>query len=81
MSLLFRVTRKLNPDSPAVLASQHVSEVVLDRLTDILFATDDILGLLDEASERQTDDRAVAVARSVQGVYDEVNELMKRLTC
>jgi hypothetical protein len=57
-----------------------VTEQVLDRLADILFASDDILGLLDGPAGIR-DERTVAVARSVQGVYDEVNELMKRLTC
>jgi hypothetical protein len=56
-----------------------VCDRILDRLADILFASDDILGMID-GSARARDDRTAAVVRSVQGVYDEVNELMKQLT-
>jgi hypothetical protein len=55
------------------------SERVLDRLADILLATDEILDLV-RPEERLQDARAVLVERSMQGVYDSVNELMKTLS-
>jgi hypothetical protein len=55
-----------------------ISERVLDRLADILFATDEILDML-RVEERPPDATTVAVESSVQRVYDQVNELMKKL--
>ena len=55
-----------------------VSERVLDKLADILFATDEILDML-HVEEQMPDDTTVQVEQSVRGVYDQVNELMKKL--
>lgn len=55
-----------------------ISERVLDRLADILFATDEILDMI-RVEERAPDATTVAVESSVQRVYDQVNELMKKL--
>ena len=55
-----------------------MSERVLDKLADILFATDEILDMI-RVEERLPDPTAVTVASSVQSVYDQVNELMKKL--
>lgn len=55
-----------------------VSERVLDKLADILFATDEILDML-RVDEHVPDDTTVEVEQSVRVVYDHVNELMKRL--
>ena len=55
-----------------------MSERVLDKLADILFATDEILDMI-RVEERLPDPTSVAVETSVQKVYDEVNELMKKL--
>ena len=55
------------------------SERVLDKLADILFATDEILGMV-RKEERMPDATTIFVAESVQSVYDQVNELMKRLS-
>lgn len=55
-----------------------VSERVLDRLADILFATDEILDML-HVEEHMADDTNAEVEQSVRVVYDHVNELMKRL--
>lgn len=55
-----------------------VSERVLDKLADILFATDEILDML-HVDEHLPDDTTVEVQQSVRGVYDQVNELMKKL--
>ena len=55
-----------------------LSERVLDRLADILYATDEILDMID-TEERLPDAHTKDVARSVRHVYDEVNELMKKL--
>ena len=55
-----------------------LSERVLDRLADILFMSDEILDML-RVQERIPDDTTVEVEKSVRCVYDEVNELMKKL--
>ncbi len=55
-----------------------MSERVLDKLADILLATDEILDMI-RVEERLFDPTSVTVEASVQKVYDEVNELMKRL--
>jgi hypothetical protein len=56
-----------------------MSERVLDKLADILFATDEILGML-RVPERIPDSTSVTIEASMQSVYDEVNELMKKLS-
>ena len=55
-----------------------MSERVLDKLADILFATDEILDMI-RVEERVMDPTTVVVEDSVQRVYDQVNELMKKL--
>ena len=55
-----------------------MSERVLDKLADILFATDEILDMI-RVEERLPDPTAVVVGDSVQRVYDQINELMKKL--
>lgn len=55
-----------------------MSERVLDKLADILFATDEILDMI-RVEERLLDPTTVVVETSVQQVYDQVNELMKKL--
>ena len=55
-----------------------MSERVLDKLADILFATDEILDMI-RVQERAPDATAVVVQSSVQNVYDQINELMKKL--
>jgi hypothetical protein len=55
-----------------------MSERVLDKLADILFATDEILDMI-RVEERLPDRTAVVVQDSVKRVYDQVNELMKKL--
>jgi hypothetical protein len=56
-----------------------MSERVLDKLADILFATDEILDML-KVEDRVPDHTTVVVKESVTNVYDQVNELMKRLS-
>lgn len=55
-----------------------VSERVLDKLADILFATDEILDML-QMDEHLPSNTTVEVEQSVRQVYDQVNELMKQL--
>jgi len=55
-----------------------MSERVLDKLADILLATDEILDMI-RVEERLLDPTSVTVETSVQKVYDEVNELMQKL--
>ena len=56
-----------------------VTERVLDKLADILFATDEILDML-HVEETVYDARTIAVESVAQSVYDRVNELMKTLS-
>ena len=56
-----------------------MSERVLDKLADILLATDEILDMI-RVEERLFDPTTVVVEDSVQRVYDQVNELMKKLS-
>jgi hypothetical protein len=56
-----------------------VSERVLDKLADILFATDEILDML-HVEETVFDSRTIAVEKAAQSVYEQVNELMKTLS-
>ena len=55
-----------------------MSERVLDKLADILYATDEVLDMI-RVEERLPDPTTVTVAASMQKVYDQVNELMKQL--
>ena len=54
-----------------------LQERVLDRLADILFASDEILDMLRTEYPRSLDH---SVEREVDTVYRRVNELMKRLS-
>ncbi|MBK5259417.1 MAG: hypothetical protein JJE51_07470 [Thermoanaerobaculia bacterium] len=56
-----------------------LSERVLDRLADIMFASDEILDMIG-TQERLVDETSRSIETSVRGVYDRVNELMKTLT-
>ena len=56
-----------------------MSERILDKLADILFATDEILDML-HVEETVYDARTIAVEKAAQSVYDQVNELMKSLS-
>lgn len=55
-----------------------VSERVLDRLADILFASDEILDLV-RSYDRVPDPVTQDVESSVRRVYDQINDLMKKL--
>ena len=55
-----------------------MSERVLDKLADILYATDEILGMV-RVEERVPDPSMTTVEMSMQRVYEQVNELMKQL--
>lgn len=54
-----------------------MSERVLDKLADILFATDELLDMI--RVERVPDPTTAVVETSVKSVYDQINELMKQL--
>ncbi len=64
---------------PVVAVQLPLSERVLDRLADILFATDEILDMIG-TQRRYPDDTTRHVETSVRHVYDQVNDLMKTLT-
>ena len=55
-----------------------VSERVLDKLADILFATDELLDMI-HVEETVFDARTTAVEKTAFEVYHQVNELMKSL--
>ncbi len=63
---------------PVVAVQLPLSERVLDRLADILFATDEILDMIGTQRYRP-DDTARDVETSVRHVYNQVNDLMKKL--
>jgi protein-tyrosine-phosphatase len=56
-----------------------MSERVMDKLADILYATDELLALV-RVEERLPDPAASAVEESMQNVYEQINELMKRFS-
>jgi hypothetical protein len=64
---------------PVVAVQLPLSERVLDRLADIMFATDEILDMIG-TQPYMTDDTTRVVEKSVRHVYDHVNDLMKKLT-
>ena len=55
-----------------------MSERVLDKLADILFATDELLDMLN-AGDRLPDRTTLVVERSMRGVYRPVNDLMQEI--
>jgi hypothetical protein len=55
-----------------------LSERVIDRLCDILYATDEIRDMI-RVEHRDNDERMAEVDATVSRVYDQVNELMKRI--
>ena len=56
-----------------------LTERVLDRLADILVASDDILDML-RMDHRMPDSTTKTVEVSVSSVYNQINDLMKKLT-
>jgi len=55
-----------------------LQERVVDKLADIMFASDMILDML--RTERKSAGHLSRVEPSVRRIYDQVNELMKQLT-
>jgi hypothetical protein len=78
-SLLSRVNYKA-PIEIDTMNAVHLpmSERVLDKLADILFATDELLDIL-RMEERVPDPTTAVVETSVKSVYDQINDLMKKL--
>ena len=67
-------------DFDAVVAVQlPITERVLDRLADIMFATDEILDMIGTQRYRPNETTR-EVEESVRDVYNQVNDLMKRLS-
>ena len=54
-----------------------MSERVLDKLADILFATDELLDMLG-AEDRLPDHTTRVVEHSMREVYEQVDDLMRR---
>ncbi len=55
-----------------------ISERVLDKLGDILLASDEILGMIAASPQRLTDTTR-SIEESVKSVFEQVNALMKSL--
>ena len=64
---------------PVTALQLPLSERVLDRLADILFASDEILDMI-RMQPGPADDSTKNVERSVRAVYQQINELMKGMT-
>ena len=64
---------------PVTAIQLPLSERVLDRLGDILFASDEILDMV-ATQRRFPDDTSRDIEVCVRDVFHQVNELMKRLT-
>lgn len=56
-----------------------IRERLLDRLSDILLASDDILDLI-ASNPISPSDATRAVEEQIRGVYERVNELMKSMS-
>ena len=65
---------------PVVAVQLPLSERVLDRLADIMFATDEILDMIGTQPYETDADTTRVIETSVRHVYDHVNDLMKKLT-
>lgn len=64
---------------PVTSIQLPLTERVLDRLADIMFASDEVLDMI-RTSKRFPDETTKEIERSVRGVYNQVNDLMKKLT-
>ncbi|HEX9162959.1 MAG TPA: hypothetical protein VF980_14735 [Thermoanaerobaculia bacterium] len=62
-----------------VSVQMPLSERVLDRLADIMWATDEILDMIG-TQKYMHDDSTAEIEESVRHVYNHVNDLMKKLT-
>jgi hypothetical protein len=70
--------KALSAIDPVSAVHLPMSERVLDKLADILFATDEILDMI-RVEDRLPDETTEVVEVSVKRLYDQVNELMMRL--
>jgi hypothetical protein len=57
-----------------------LQERVVDKLADMLFASDMILDMLRDERSYRVPGHLTTVEPSVRRVYDQINELMKQLT-
>jgi hypothetical protein len=73
------VTYKLTDLDLSFSPHLPLQERVLDKLADILFASDEILDMI-RSSERPLSFDEANIERSVDSIYQQVNELMKRLS-
>ena len=64
---------------PVTAIQLPLSERVLDRLADIMFASDEILDMV-RTHKRYPDETAKDIETQVRHVYNQINELMKKLT-
>jgi len=64
---------------PVVAVQLPLSERVLDRLGDILFATDEILDMI-ATQRRFPDETSRDIEKNVRSIYNQVNDLMMRLS-
>ena len=78
-SLLVRVRYTLTEYDPVDAVHLPISERVLDKLGDILLASDEILGMI-ATNPQFPSPTTRSVEDSVRKVYDQINELMKALS-
>lgn len=64
---------------PVTAIQLPLTERVLDRLADVMFASDEILDMI-ATDQRSPDDTTRDIERTVRGVYNAINELMKKMT-
>lgn len=57
-----------------------LQERVVDKLADMLFASDMILDMLHDEHSYKSGGHLTSVEPSVRRIYDQINELMKQLT-
>jgi hypothetical protein len=64
---------------PVTAVHLPLTERVLDRLADMLFASDEILDMI-RTREIRPDETTIAVENTVRRVYNQINDLMKTMS-
>jgi hypothetical protein len=73
------VRYSLTDYDPVDAPHMPISERVLDKLSDILLASDEILGMIATNPLLPTD-TTITVEEQIKSVYEQVNELMKSIS-
>jgi hypothetical protein len=67
-------------EAEPVFAAMPLQERVVDKLADMLFASDMILDMLNDERSCSGGGSLTSVEAPVRRVYEQINELMKQLT-